>query len=107
MHEIALLWRGPFSPRLLNAHVPLDQAANLPLSVATRYHSLDELRVFFLAFAVLLGPEADHRQKLLHLAEHASFDDFADLLVAGPGRVFAVVVGACPQTELHHLVAEL
>ena len=39
VHETALSGRGPLSPRLLNAHVPLNQAANLPLGVAARYHA--------------------------------------------------------------------
>src|SRR6516164_4572285 len=51
---------GPWLPRLLDAHVPFHQAADLPLGVATRCHALDELRVLLLALTVLLGTEADH-----------------------------------------------
>ena len=59
--------------------------------VAARGHALDELAVLLLGLAVLLRSEADHRQQVLDLAEHAPLDHLADLLVAGPGRVPAVV----------------
>ena len=67
----------------------------------------DELGVLLLGRAVLLRAEADHRQQVLDLAEHALLDDLAQLLVACPGRVAAVVLGPRPQRELHHLVAEV
>ena len=62
---------------------------------------------FFSVVAVLLRAEADHRQQILDLAEHPLLDDLADLLVAGPGRVLAAVVGPRAQRELDDLVAEV
>src|SRR5271166_670389 len=94
-------------PRLFHTHIPLHQPPDLALGVAARRHALDELAVLLLRLAVLLRAEADDRQQFLDLAEHPPLDDFADLLVACPVRIAAVVVGARPQAELHHLVAEV
>src|ERR1700744_2540688 len=93
---------------LLHAHIPLDQPPDLPLGIAAPGgHALDKFGVLLFAFAVFLGSEAYHRQQLLDLEEHPPLDHFADLLVGSPGRILAVVVGARPQAELHHLVAEV
>src|SRR5262245_29103491 len=61
---------GPL-PRFADARVPLHQAAHLPLGVAARRHALHELRMLAVGLAVLLGAEADHRQQVLDLGEHA------------------------------------
>ena len=53
MHEVACS-DGALSPRLFDAHVPFHQTTHLPFGVATRSHTMDELRVLLLAFAVLL-----------------------------------------------------
>src|SRR5262249_44379124 len=66
--------RGPLS-RLVYAHVPLHEPANLPLGVAARHHALEEISVLFLRLGVLLGAKADHRQQVLDLREHAPLND--------------------------------
>ncbi len=53
------------------------------------------------------GVERDHRQQLFGVGEHFLLDHRAQLLVAGPVRVAAVVVGAGAQHEVHDLVAEV
>src|ERR1700722_15952100 len=50
---------------LVDAHVPFDQTAHLPLSVAARHHALQEVGVLLLGLGVLLAAEADHRQQVL------------------------------------------
>src|ERR1700730_7458173 len=45
---------------LVHPHIPLDQAANLPLSVAAADHALQEIGVLFLGIRILLATEADH-----------------------------------------------
>src|SRR6516162_7993247 len=92
---------------LVDPHVPLDQSTNLPLGVAARLHPVEKVGVLPIGFGILLGPEADDRQQVLDLAEHALLDHFANLLVSRPGRVLAVVVGAGAQRELDDLVAEV
>src|SRR5262249_34701047 len=69
------------SAGLVHAHVPLDQPPRLPGRVTAADHPGDELRVLLLGLLVALGGEADHRQQVLHLGEHALFDHLADLLV--------------------------
>ncbi len=54
-----------------------------------------------------LGVERDHRQQLLGVGEHLLLDHVAQLLVAHPARVAAIVVGAGAQHEVDHLVAEI
>src|SRR5215470_6425171 len=95
------------STSLVHAHVPLDEAPRLPVRVATADHAGDELGVLLLGLLVALGREADDRQQVLDLGEHALLDDFAELLVRRPGRVLALVGGPRPQRELHHFVAEV
>src|SRR5579872_5497903 len=91
---------------LVDPHIPLDQPPHLPLGIAALDHPLDEVGVLLLGLAVLLRAEADHRQQILNLREHAPLDDFAQLLVGRPGRV-AAAIGARPQRELDDLVAEV
>src|SRR5215469_10386550 len=98
--------RGPL-PGLLDAHVPLDEAPHLALGISALHHPRHELGVLLLGLGILLRAEADHRQQVLDLAEHPPLDHLAQLLVRRPGRVLAVVLGACPQRELHDLVAEV
>src|ERR1700723_608984 len=61
--------RSPLA-RLVDAHVPLDQTADLPLSVAARHHAFQEVGVLLLGVGVLLAAKADHRQQILDLAKH-------------------------------------
>src|SRR5690606_2839497 len=87
------------SPGLVDAHVPVDQPADLPLGIAALDHAADEFCMLLLGGAVLLRAEADHRQEILHLAEHPLLDHLAQLLVAGPGRVAAAVLRPRPERE--------
>src|SRR5262245_8969750 len=93
------------STRLLDPHVPFDQAPDLTVGVAAGTHALDEFAVLLFSLGVLLGPEGDHRQQILDLREHALLDHLANLFVAGPRRALAVVVGARAQRELDDFVA--
>src|SRR5260221_295978 len=99
--------RGPFSARLADPYVPLNEAANLAFGVTPRDHALEELRMLVLGLGVLLRAEADHRQELFDLREHALLDDLTQFFVGRPGRVTAGIVGARPQRELDDLVAEV
>src|SRR6185369_9136705 len=95
------------SASLFYAHVPLDQPANLPLGVAAFDHARDKLAMLLLGLAVLLRTERNDGQQILDLGEYPLFDHFANLLVAGPGRILAAVLGPRPQRELDDLVAEV
>src|SRR5690242_5464834 len=44
---------------LVHAHIPFDETAHLPLSIAAFDHALDKVGVLLLGFRVLLGAEAD------------------------------------------------
>src|SRR6185437_3000297 len=88
------------SPRLVDPHVPFDEAANLSRRVASRQHALDEFVVFVRRLIVLLRLERNYRQEILNLGEHPLFDDGANFLVSRPGRILAVVLGAITQREL-------
>ena len=57
--------------------------------------------------AVLLGAEADHRQQVFNLAEHALLDDFAKLFIARPRWVATMIARAGAQGKLDHFVAEV
>src|ERR1700761_5124779 len=72
------------SARLVHAHVPFHEPPHLARGIAARQHALDELVVLGLGVAVLLGLEADDRQQILDLREHALLDDAADLLIGRP-----------------------
>src|SRR5690606_30442275 len=76
-----------WSAGLVDAHVPVDEPADLAARITARRHALDEFGVLLLGRAVLLRAEADDGQKILDLAEHALLDDFPQLLVARPGGV--------------------
>src|SRR4029078_441653 len=95
------------SASLFYAHVPLDQPANLPLGVAAFDHARDKLAMLLLGRAVLLRTERNDGQQILDLGEYPLFDHFANLLVAGPGRILAAVLGPRPQRELDDLVVEV
>src|SRR2546421_216063 len=95
------------SASLFYAHVPLDQPADLPLGVAALDHARDKVVMLLLGLAVLLRAEGNDGQQILDLGEYPLFDHFANLLVAGPRRVLAAVLGARPQRELDDLVAEV
>src|SRR6266404_5017229 len=95
------------SASLLHPHVPLDEPPHLTLGIAAPHHPLDELAVLLFGVAVLFRTERDHRKQIFDLREDALLDDLADLLIAGPGRIFAAVLGPRPQGELDDLVAEV
>src|SRR3569623_543732 len=95
------------SGRLSRAQIPLGQQANLLVGVALVDHALDEVLVLLLFLAGCLGVERDHRQQVFGAGEHALLDHRAQFLVAGPGRVLAMVQGAGAQLEVDHLVAEV
>src|ERR1700682_3306077 len=95
------------SAGLLHAHIPFDKPANLTLGIATPHHPLNNLAVLLFGLAALFRAKRDHRKKVLDLGEYPLFDHFANLLVAGPGRVLAAVLSPRPQRELDDLVAEV
>ena len=99
--------RRALSSRLLHTHVPFYQPPDLTFRVATRRHAVDEVGVLLLGIAVLLRAKADHRQQFLNLTEHTAFNHVPDLLIAGPGRIFSVVVRPGTQAELHNLIPEV
>src|SRR3954467_3047259 len=95
------------STGLLHAHIPLDEPADLALGVTAVHHPRDEIVVLLLGFAVLFRAERNDGQQIFHLREYPLFDHLANLFVRGPARVLAAVLGARPQREFHHLVAEV
>src|SRR5215212_4564975 len=92
---------------LVHAHVPLDETTHLALGITALDHTIDKVGVLLLGLGVPLAAEADDRQQILHLAEHAPFDNLAQLLVRSPGRVARTVRGTRAQRELDDLVAEV
>src|SRR5580700_3873360 len=95
------------SAGLFHAHIPLHESANLTLGITALHHSRDKLAVLLFGIAVLFRTERDHRKQVFDLGEYPLFDDFTNLLIAGPGRVLAAVLGPRPQRELDDLVAEV
>src|SRR5258708_7965754 len=95
------------SASLLHAHVPFDEPANLTLGIAAPHHPLDELAVLLFGFAVLFRTERDNRKKVFDLRKYPFLNDFANLFIAGPGRVFAGVLCPRPPRALDDLVAEI
>src|SRR5882672_6701675 len=95
------------SAGLLHPHVPFDEAANLTLGIAASHHALDKLAVLLLGIAVLFRAKRDNRKKVFDLRKYPFLDDFSNLFIAGPGRVFAAVLCPRPQRELDDLVAEV
>src|SRR6266403_6244029 len=95
------------SAGLLHPHVPFDEAANLTLGIAASHHARDKLAVLLFGIAVLFRAKRDNRKKVFDLREYAFLDDFSNLFITGPGRVFAAVPCPRPQRELDDLVAEV
>src|SRR6185312_7104445 len=95
------------SASLFYAHVPLDQSADLPLGVAALDHARDKVVMLLFCLAVLLRTEGNDGKQILNLGEYPLFDHFANLLVAGPRRILAAVLGPRPQREFDDLVAEI
>src|SRR5439155_2715613 len=95
------------SASLFYAHVPLDQPADLPLGVAALDHARDKVVMLLLGLPVLFRAKGNDGQQILDLGEYPLFDHFANLLVAGPRRVLATVLGPRPQREFYDLVAEV
>src|SRR5512139_2004671 len=102
-------WLMPLlaSGSLSGAQIPLGEQTHLLVGVALGDHALDEVLVLLLLVARRLGVEGDHRQQVLGAGEHALLDHRAQLLVAGPRRIVAVVLRAGAQHEVDHLVAEV
>src|SRR2546430_17505696 len=92
------------SASLLHPQVPFDEPANLTLGITAPHHPRDKLAVLLFGVAVLLGPKRDNRKEVFDLREYPFFDDFANLLIAGPGRVFPTVLSAGTQREFDNLV---
>ena len=63
--------------------------------------------MLLLILLAALGVEADDREQILGVGEHLLLDHHAQLLVAEPGGVLAIVVGAGAQHEVDDLVAEV
>src|SRR6476620_5467875 len=95
------------SGRLVHAQIPLGKQAHLLLGVALRDHTEDEILMLLALVRRCLGVERDDRQQVLGVREHLLLDDLAQLLVAAPRRVPAVVVRAGPQHEVDDLVAKI
>src|SRR5438270_182267 len=90
---LALRPATPCLTGLVHAHVPFHKPAYLPLGITAIDHAFDEVGVLLLRLRVLLRTEADDRQQILDLAEHAPLDDLAQFLVRGPGRVAPAIRG--------------
>src|SRR5260370_919561 len=95
------------STGLFYAHIPLDEPTDLALGVTAFGHPRDELAVLLFGLAVLLRTERDHRKQVFDLRKDPLLDHIADLLVAGPARILAAIVGPRSQRELDDLVAEI
>src|SRR5438445_4010929 len=95
------------SAGLLHPHVPFDEAANLTLGIAASHHARDKRAVLLFGIAVLFRAKRDNRKKVFDLRKYPLLDDFSNLFIAGPGRVFAAVLCPRPQRELDDLVAEV
>src|SRR5258705_11084210 len=67
----------------------------------------DKLAVLLFGIAVLFRAKRDNWKKVFDLRKYPFLDDFSNLFVAGPGRVFAAVLCPGPQRELDDLVAEV
>src|SRR6266478_3359819 len=85
------------SAGLLHPHVPFDEAANLTLGIAASHHARDEVVVLLFGFAVLFRAKRDNRKKVFDLRKYPFLDDFANLFIAGPGRVLSTVL--CPRPQ--------
>ena len=70
------------------------------LGVALVHHAGDEVLVLLGLVGAGLGVEADDRQQVFGVGEHLLLDHQAQLLVAGPARVLALVVGTRASTKL-------
>src|SRR5438445_2474215 len=95
------------SAGLLHPHVPFDEPANLALGIAASHHARDKLAVLLFGIAVLFRAKRDNRKKVFDLRKYPFLDDFSNLFIAGPGRVFAAVLCPRPERELDDLVAEV
>src|SRR6202140_2616329 len=91
------------SAGLFYTNIPFDEPANLALGITAFHHSRDELAVLLFGIAILFRTERDHRKQVFDLGEYPLFDDFADLFIAGPGRILAAVLGPRPQRALDAL----
>src|ERR1700686_4691973 len=95
------------SAGLFYTNIPFDEPANLALGITAFHHSRDKLAVLLFGIAVLFRAERDHRKQVFDLREYPFFDDFADLFIAGPGRVLAAILSPRSQREFDDLVAEV
>src|SRR5260370_34961481 len=92
---------------LLPAHNPFDEPPNLTLGITAPHHARDKLAVLLFGIAVLFQAKRDNGKKVFDLREYPLFDDFADLFIAGPGRVLAGTLRRPPQRTLDHLIPEI
>src|SRR5437879_7489735 len=95
------------SAGLLHPHVPFDEAANLTLGIAASHHARDKPAVLLLGIAVLFRAKRDNRKEVFDLRKYPFLDDFSNLFIAGPRRVFAAVPNPRQQRELDDQVAEI
>src|SRR4029453_10868630 len=86
---------------LLHPHVPFDEAANLTLGIAASHHPRDKLAVLLFGIAVLFRAKRDNRKKVFDLRKYSFLDDFANLFIAGPGRVFTGILCPRPREKLY------
>src|SRR5690606_8384015 len=95
----SIIWGTVAHPsvRLAYAQVPLREQAHLLLRITLVHHPADEAFVLLHVFGCRLRVEGDDREKLFGVGEHLLLDHLAELLVAGPVRVLAVVLGAGTQ----------
>src|ERR1700726_1745496 len=82
----------PPSTGLLHPHIPFDEPANLTLGIAACRHPRDKLAVLLFGIAVLFQAKRDNGKKVFDLRKYPLFDDFANLFIAGPGRVLAGIL---------------
>src|SRR5690606_35547110 len=87
IHLIGLL-------RFANAQIPFGKQSYLFLCVTAFDHARDEVFVFLLILLGGFGVERDNWQQFFCVRKHFFLDHGAQLFVAAPQRVVAVVVGA-------------
>src|SRR5262245_39229864 len=85
------LGRSVSSTALAHAQVPLAQQPHLLAGVALVDHPVHEVFVLLRLVGARLGIEADDRQQFLGVGEHLLLDHRAQLLIARPYRVLALV----------------
>src|SRR6202043_1405942 len=80
------------SAGLLHSHIPFCEPPNLTLGITAPHHARDKLAVLLFGIAVLFQAKRDNGKKVFDLRKYPLFDDFANLFIAGPGRVLAGIL---------------